>query len=154
VLQIGISPDGKVVTINGVIDENADFGALQRLAGRVRIDLRGVRRLNSFGCRLWVDAVRVLAARAKVSFVACSSAIIDQLNTTYGFLGSATVESFIGPMRCDACDAEFDHVFEARACIADEGLPAVACTSCGKRAELDDVEDRYLMFLREPTQIR
>ena len=41
-----------VVSVAGVIDENADLTPLSRLADRpVRVNLRGVRRINSYGVR-------------------------------------------------------------------------------------------------------
>jgi hypothetical protein len=140
------------VRISGVVDENAEFWALERLSGRVRIDLREVRRLNSYGCRKWVEAMRRLAGRAQPTFVACSPAVVDQLNTTYGFLGSGAVESFIGVMHCERCDKSFDHLFATREVRELDGLPEVACPKCRDVAALDDIEDSYLLFLREPTR--
>ena len=124
-----------------------------RLSGRVRLDMRGVRRFNSFGCRHWVDVIRALASRATLTFVACSPAVIDELNTTYWFLGHGKVESFVGPMLCDRCGRDFDHLFDARQCAALDGLPKVRCPVCGGPAELDDDAHQYLHFLREPTVV-
>jgi anti-anti-sigma regulatory factor len=140
-----------LVTVSGVIDEAADFGEFAKLSGRVRIDMRGVHRFNSFGCRHWVDLVRGLAPRTTLTFVACSPAVIDQLNTTYGFLGHGKMESFIGAMLCDRCGRDFEHVFDAGYCAALDGLPEVRRPVCGGPAELDDDADQYLLFLREPT---
>ncbi len=140
------------VSVSGVIDEAAELSEFSRLSGRVRVDLRGVRRFNSFGCRHWVDVLRGLASRATLVFVACSPAVIDQLNTTYGFLASGTVESFIGAMLCDRCGRDFDHLFDKRECEALDGLPEIRCPSCGGPAELDDDPERYLHFMREPTR--
>jgi anti-anti-sigma regulatory factor len=154
-MDLRVSREGQhlTVTISGVVDEHADFSGLAPLTGRVRLDLRGVRRFNSFGCRLWVDALRALSGKANLTFVACSPAVIDQLNGTYGFLGHGTVESFLGTMRCDSCDHEFDHLFDARECAALDGLPPVTCPSCHGHSQLDDNVEQYLLFLREPTQV-
>jgi len=119
----------------------------------VRFDLREVRRINSYGCRKWMDAVRALSKHAKVVFVACAPAVVDQLNTTYGFLGTGSVESFVGVMRCERCDKTFDHLFDAKQVLELDKLPAVRCPTCADPAELDDIEDTYLSFLREPTQV-
>jgi hypothetical protein len=153
-MEISVTPEGTLITITGVVDERSDFAALDKVRGKVRIDLRGVRRFNSFGCRQWIDAVRGLSARAHLVFVACSPAVIDQLNTTYGFLGAGVVESFYGPMACESCGHEFDQLFDARQCADLDGLPPVKCSKCGKLAELDDNPDQYLLFLREPTRVK
>src|SRR5262245_2535056 len=117
------------VTMAGLVDEHADFTAISDIRGRVRLDVRGIRRINSYGCRKWMDALRALCTRGSVTVVAASPAVIDQLNTTYGFLGAATVESFVGVMRCEPCDDTFDHVFDSRT-VADRGLPPVNCPKC------------------------
>jgi anti-anti-sigma regulatory factor len=155
-MEIRIAAEGNahLVTISGVIDERADFSPLATLSGKLRIDLRGVRRLSSFGCREWIDTMRALATRARMTFVACSPAIIDQLNTTHGFLAHGNVESFVGPMLCPSCEHDFTNLFSARECVELDGLPPVRCPNCGRTAELDDSVDKFLLFLREPTQIR
>ena len=152
-LTIGVrtAGDRTVVSIRGVVDENVDLSALAPLTGRVEVDLSGVRRFNSTGVRNWVDAIRPLGDRAQVTFVACSSAVVFQLNMISGFLGRGRLESFFGPMRCDPCDAEVDHLFLRTEC--EDGLPPVRCATCGRDLELDDDEDQYLLFLREPTRL-
>jgi anti-anti-sigma regulatory factor len=155
-MELCVTPDGRstLVTISGLIDEHADFAPLAKVAGKVRMDLRAVRRFNSFGCRAWVDQLRELSKRAQITFVACSPAVIDQLNTTYGFLASGYVESFVGPLVCPDCDHEFEQLFDAKACLDNDGLPPVKCPKCGGAAELDDNPDQFLLFLREPTAVR
>jgi eukaryotic-like serine/threonine-protein kinase len=153
-IQVATEGNAQLVSISGVIDERSDFGPLAGLSGKLRIDLRGVRRLSSFGCREWIDSMRALSARARMTFIACSPAIIDQLNTTHGFLAHGNVESFIGPMLCEGCENSFQHLFMVRECVEIDGLPPVRCPSCGRTAELDDSVDKFLLFLREPTQIR
>ena len=135
------------VTVAGVIDEDADLGALAELAGAVELHLAGVRRINSVGVRMWVEAVSALDKRATLTFVGCSRAIVDQVNMIRGFLGHGTVRSFHAPMRCEPCDRDDDVLFEAAACAGGR-LPAVACPDCGKPMVLDDLESSYLLFLR------
>jgi undecaprenyl-phosphate 4-deoxy-4-formamido-L-arabinose transferase len=76
---------------------------------------------------------------------------VHALNMITGFLGRGRVASVYGAMRCAACDAELDHLFDRTDC--DDGLPPVACPRCGSEMELDDAEDQYLLFLREPTRM-
>lgn len=152
-LKIETRADGDktLVTIAGVVDENADMRALATLTGRVELDLSGVRRFNSVGVRTWVDALRALSARAQVLYVACSSSVVNQVNMISGFLGGGRIVSFYGAMRCESCDSEVDHLFDRVEC--EDGLPPVSCAKCGRELELDEPEDQYLLFLREPTRV-
>ena len=68
-----------VVTIAGIIDENADLTPLSELGVRpIEVNLRGVRRINSFGVRTWIDAVRRIAQSARLTFVQCPPPVVDQ----------------------------------------------------------------------------
>ena len=145
--------DKTTVTIAGLVDELADFSDLTSLEGLVQLDLRGIRRFNSAGVRVWVDAMRSLTSNATVSFVECSPSVVDQLNMITGFLGKGRVVSFVGPMMCPICDATEDVVFEAKMVRDLEGLPETRCPSCGGIMELDDDPESYLLFVREPTAV-
>lgn len=140
--------------MSGVVDENADFSPLDALKGAIEVNLRGLRRINSFGARAWMDAIRRLTSRAQLTFVEVSSAAIDQLNMIQGFLGGAPVESFCVPLLCTHCDHEETRVFKTRDCM-DIGvsLPTTECPSCCRNMVIDDVDEQYLLFLREPTQV-
>lgn len=140
------------VSISGSIEENADLTALMPLSGTVEINLRGIRRFNSGGVREWINAIRPLSGRAQLLFAECSAPVVHQLNMISGFLGRGRVVSFIGPMRCEACDLDVDHLFEPADC--EDLLPRVPCPRCGRAMELDEAEDQYLLFLREPTSVR
>lgn len=144
--------DGEhVVTITGVIDENADLSPLSALGGRpVSLHLRGVRRINSFGVRAWIDAMRTIPPSTKVRIVHAPPPVIDQCNMVTGFIGHATLESFYAPMTCAECDEQVDQLFETRACRANGGrLPQTPCPRCGRPMEVDDLEEQYLLFVRE-----
>ncbi len=143
--------DKTQVRIIGTVDEDASFGALEGLGGRVEINLKGIRRFNSVGIREWVNAIRPLGERANLIFVECSPAVITQLNMISGFLGQSTVQSFYAPMLCDRCDVNVDQLVRGRDC--EDGIPPIPCPTCGADMVLDEVEDQYLLFLREPTRV-
>jgi len=153
-IQFQIRSEGGVthVTATGTVDEHVDLSALDALKGRIELNLAGVRRFNSVGIRFWIDAMRALAARGRVECVECSRAVIDQVNMIRGFLGGATVRSFHVPMLCEHCDVEVDKLVRVEDCA--DGLPEVRCPKCSVPMELDDLEDNYLLFVREPTIIR
>ena len=83
-------------------------------------------------------------------FANCPPPIVDQLNMVEGFMGQATVESFYAPMACEDCDERMEHLFTAAVCRQLGGkLPAISCPACGQNMEVDDLEEQYLLFLRE-----
>ena len=140
-----------IVILAGVIDENADLSVLATLGRRpVRFHMRGVRRINSYGVRSWVDAIRSIPGDAKLTFIHVPPPVIDQCNMVSGFLGRGMLESFYAPMRCAECDETIDRLFQAEACRAIGGrLPQTPCPKCGRPMEVDDLEEQYLLFLRD-----
>ena len=141
---------GKPLSINGIVDEHADLSFIGELRGKVQLNLKHLRRINSYGVRMWIDAVRQVPADTKLEFVECSPAVVDQINMVAGFLGHGKVLSFFAPMRCDKCMREEDQLFFYDDCLKRGGkLPEVKCDKCLVPMEIDDVEEQYLLFLRE-----
>ena len=150
-IDVVAAADADEVIIAGVIDENADLSPMVRLGQRpIRVHLRGVRRINSFGVRAWMDAIRRVPITAKLSFVHCPPPVVDQCNMVSGFLGHGRLESFYAPMTCAECDEQIDQLFETAACRANGGkLPVTPCPRCGRPMEVDDLEEQYLLFVRD-----
>lgn len=140
----------RIIKLEGVVDEHADLAFFTDLHGPVKLSLKGVRRINSFGVRAWIDAIRRVPADCTFEFVDCPPPVVDQMNMVAGFLGRGKVSSFFAPMTCERCDLEQDHLFLVADCRRQGGkLPAVGCPSCGKPMEVDDLEEQYLLFVRE-----
>ena len=139
------------VSITGIIDENADLTPLTTLGERpIEVNLRAVRRINSFGVRTWIDAVRKVPQSARLTFVQCPPPVVDQCNMVSGFLGHGVLVSFFAPMVCSECDEQIDQLFETAACRANGGkLPVTPCPRCGRPMEVDDLEEQYLLFVRD-----
>jgi anti-anti-sigma regulatory factor len=142
--------DGRpVLLVQGVIDEHADLSPITTANGDLVVNMRGVRRINSFGVRIWIDAIRKVPAGSRLSFIECSPPVVDQLNMVGGFLGHGILESFIAPMACEECDEQLDHLVSVESCKALGGrLPALPCPRCGRAMEIDDLEEQYLLFVR------
>ncbi len=143
------------VTLAGIIDEAADLDVFANLHGEAVVDISGIKRINSFGVRLWVDAMRHIANDAHVVFVRSSPPMIEQMNMIHGFFGHGELVSFLAPMICPDCE-EIDSVLcEVEACRAAGGrLPESKCSACGQTMELDDIEEQFLFFLRlEPEDV-
>ena len=143
--------DSLRVALRGEIDENADFSELRaHLRGNVELSLEGITRINSCGVREWVNFVRDLGA-IDLTFVACSPAIVTQLNMIYNFRGAARVRSFYAPYVCDACGHEDEKLLDVQNQFPSgpHRVPDYACEQCGAAMEFDDLPERYLSFLNE-----
>jgi len=144
------------ISLEGDMDENANlFELLDLLSGVVRIDLGGVRRINSAGVRDWVNFIREADARAdEVTLSRCSPAIVMQMNMISNFRGQAKVASIFAPLVCPECDRE-DEVLVSltpeQIDVLPDGLPEWTCPSCGTAMELDDIPERYFAFLGLPS---
>jgi len=151
--RIKEQPGVTTVEFLGEIDERADFTEMRsRLKGRVVFHLAGLRRINSFGVREWVNFVRDLPGVIELTFSHCSPAIVAQLNMIYSFRGKAQVRSFFAPYACSRCEREEEKLFHSESDFPKRDftrMPTIEC-ACGGRLEFDDVVERYLGFLREP----
>jgi hypothetical protein len=141
---------GRTLLLRGVIDENADLGFFTELHGRIVVNLKAVRRINSYGVRSWIEAIRTVPADAKLDFVECPPPVIDQVNMISGFLGRGAVSSFYAPMACAACGHEMDALLDVETCRrAGSRVPPTDCPRCNATMEVDDLEEQYLLFVRE-----
>ncbi len=135
--------------LSGVIDESADLSFLERLTVPARLNLRGVRRINSYGVRSWIEAVRRIPPAIGFELVECPPSVVDQINMVAGFLGRGRVTSFFAPMICDRCGSEQEELFQTEDYRRAGRLPEVKCPKCGATMQLDDLEEQYLLFARE-----
>jgi hypothetical protein len=133
----------------GIIDENADLSFFERLAGHTLINLRDIRRINSYGVRAWIEGVRSVPRGTTFELVECPPSVVDQINMVAGFLGRGQVTSFLAPMECDRCHHAEERLFFTSEFRQLGRLPESACTRCGGSLHIDDVEEQYLVFARE-----
>ena len=143
------------VTVSGIIDEGADFSMFGDLHGDALVDLAGIKRINSYGVRLWVDAMRRIPADAQAVFVRVAPPMVEQMNMIHGFFGRSEVKSFYAPMICPECEEQHNQLYEVESCRADGGkLSELKCPACGETMEVDDIEEQFLFFLRiEPEDV-
>lgn len=140
----------KHLRVSGVIDEHADLSSIASIDTDVVINLKDVRRINSFGVRSWMDAVRKIPSKVDLVFVEAPPPVVDQCNMVRGFLGHGKLRSFYAPMVCEECDEQANQLFETQKCRDLGGnLPPTPCKSCGRNMEVDDLEEQYLLFVRQ-----
>jgi ABC-type transporter Mla MlaB component len=155
--QLGHAGGRTTVALIGVLDEDVDLRPLIELTGEVAIDLSGVHRISSTGVREWIDFMRILSERCRVTLVACSPASVIQLNLIANFRGRARVESFIAPYECPCCGAEREVLLDATVTARSAGrtplqVPALSC-ACGSSMELAELPERYLTFLMDQPRL-
>jgi len=142
--------DRTTLNLFGVIDEFADLSFFGKIHGKTYVDLSGIRRINSFGVRIWVDAVRQVSEGTELYFINCSPPMVEQINMVQHFLGAGVMDSFQAPMICEACEQEVvvtERVEDIR--NRDGHLAEHVCPTCGTPMVLDDLPDQYLAFLSE-----
>lgn len=141
--------DGQL-KLSGVIDEHADLSFLGGLAGpKVVLNLRGVRRINSYGVRHWMEHIRKVPASVQMEVVEIPPPIVDQVNMVHGFMGRGKVVSFYVPYTCGNCEEYREQLVTSSEVRAKKALPEVKCPACDSVMEVDDVEEQYLQILKD-----
>jgi anti-anti-sigma factor len=143
--------DVTYVKLSGVIDEDNELTDLSDKIppGTVVIDLGDIERINSCGVRDWVNWLnKVEKSNTNVVLVACSPAIVAQINLVNNFTGTGAVKSFYVPYFCPECDEEKVLLVET----ADMGPPpheppTCRCDECDLVMDFDDMPDSYFAFL-------
>lgn len=142
----------RLIKLTGVLDEHNGLGDLLEkvAAGTALINLAGVERVNSKGARDWVRWLASIEAKGiRPMLIACSPAVVEQLNRIKNFAGNAVVKSFQVPYHCATC------MMDKRLLVyvADMGegpheAPACACDGCGGPMTFIDDTGAYFAFLR------
>jgi len=141
----------RLIRLAGVLDEdNALYDLIEKVeAGTALINLSGIERVNSSGARDWVHWLASLDAKGiRPVLVACSPAVVAQLNRIKSFAGNATVKSFHVPYTCTTCDR--DKLLLVN--VADMGAapydaPLCACDECDRPMMFIEEAETYFAFL-------
>jgi anti-anti-sigma regulatory factor len=151
------TPDGMVMSLRGVIDEDTTFTAIDILHNpNLIFDLSGVSLINSMGIRNWVNWFKANHAK-RMTFRNCSKPIVDQINALEGFLPQGSiVESFYVPYHCENCGHNDrtlfrkNHEFKMGTADAKPSVhpPEMKCSKCSKVMEMDVIEAKYFKFLK------
>jgi anti-anti-sigma regulatory factor len=143
----------RLIKLSGVLDEHNGLRELVEKvdAGTALINLAGVERINSIGARDWVNWLASLEARGiRPVLVACSPAVVAQLNRIKNFAGNGTIKSFQVPYRCTGCDQEKLNLVNVSDMKAPKlKPPECACESCGARMTVVDESGTYFAFLHQ-----
>ena len=142
--------DHTVVTFEGSIDEDTQYGSILKTQGALVFRLMGVKNINSLGIRNWVNFMRELGTRS-VIFAECPPVLVRQMNMIPSFRGNAKVQSVLAPLVCDACEVEkmelvtSDHFADG----SDRWSAPQACSQCQKKEMVFDGNPKqYFAFAK------
>lgn len=156
-VTIDDSADPIVVTMRGQIDEQARMvDLIESFGARVNLDLESVSFINSVGVREWIRMMRELKSRGiEVRVSRCSEAMVHQMNMIVEAKGNAEVDSFFAPYLCDHCGFEGSMCLEVAPNVElfrDMQAPLLDCPECKEPMELNELNERYFLFLEDSLQ--
>lgn len=140
----------QVIRLSGTIEESVDFAQLLgSLTGEVRVNTKGITRINSVGVKAWIQYFQGQTAKGtKLVLEECSTAIVEQINLISNFSAGGKIESIYVPYACPKCRTEFTSLFKTDD-LKKSGMavPNVKCPKGDAEGEFDDVPEEYLGFL-------
>lgn len=142
-----ISGDEVYITLDGTIDEDANFDKIKSLALKKYIfDFNNVVMINSCGIREWIKYLKEIES-ATIVYQNCPQIIIEQVNMVHGFIRKGvTVESFYAPYFCEQCDTPKKILLKDSE-IVNSKPPVKHCNTCKEELEFDAIEKQYFSFL-------
>ena len=145
--------DVLVLRLAGNITEDSQIDLIAKdMLSKVAIDLHGVRRINSYGIRQWVNVMKEIHRQGhELVFHRCPPAFVEQFNMISNFGGGGTVYSFYLPFYCETCGTEELKLYElpdGRTPTQTPALPSASCSKCTKALAFNDIEDEYFYFLQ------
>lgn len=146
------SIEGNVSSVDllGVIDERVSFAsALGKLTSQVKVNCRGITRINSSGIKLWREFWNQLRERgATLEFIEISPATVAVTGSIFDFLRSDEVISICVPYVCTSCRQEKIVVLTKATVLKHlPQVPMEKCANCDAACELDDIPEDYFSFL-------
>jgi anti-anti-sigma regulatory factor len=143
----------RLIKLAGVLDEHNELDDLVEKvgSGTALINLAGVQRIDDAGLRSWAKWLAALEGKGiRPIFIACSTAVVEQLNRDKSFCGNAIVKSFHVPYYCSTCETDkllLVHVTDMGA--VPHSAPATSCDSCGGAMTFVEDSASYFSFVRD-----
>lgn len=144
--------DGTIY-LYGTIDEEAKLNQiLAPKDGTLRLNLAGIKRINSYGVRQWILTLQ--SANFYIHFVECPEVMIEQANMITNFLSRGKVISFYAPYNCPRCNSDVMKLFKLDEDFKEASPdnivpPKIICDKCSCEMALDQDENEYFLFLKE-----
>ncbi len=139
-----------VVRLAGSIEESVNFDQLiGPPPAELHVVCKEVPRINSIGVKAWIRYFQSAQAKGtKISFIECSTAIVEQINLISNFTCGGQVVSIFVPFSCTGCKSELVGLFKTDDLKKMQlKLPDLKCSKCGGKAVFDDIPEEYFGFL-------
>jgi hypothetical protein len=122
----------------------------------LRVSCKSLVRLNSNGVRAWIRYFEAVRKRGtQVILSECSPAIVEKLSAFKNFACGAEIVSIYVPYYCTGCKRELVGLFSIDELRRSQvRMPELACPSCSKRAEFDDLPHEYFRFLERDYSVK
>lgn len=150
-LNVIVTEDGSntKVVLEGQINEDSDFSALESLKGDTLIlNFKNVTHINSCGIRDWVEVQKKSFQFNKVIYQECPQVIIEQMNIVSGFIHkNGEIESFYAPYYNEAKDEEVKILLTPAEVVGSKA--PLKKDQDGNELEFDDIEVQYFSFLKK-----
>ena len=118
--------------------------------GAALINLSGVEHIDERGVAVWIEWLTMLERKGiRPALLACSPAVVAELNRDERFARSAIIKSFHVPYRCGQCEQDtlqLVHVGDLDAEPYD--VPVCTCDSCGVAMACTEDPEQYVAFVR------
>jgi anti-anti-sigma regulatory factor len=139
-----------LVRLSGSVEESVNF---DQLIGppptELIVSCKEIPRINSVGVKAWIKYFQSAQAKGtKLTFIECSTAIVEQINLISNFNCGGTIESIYVPFACTSCKSELVGLFKtADLKRLNLKLPELKCSKCSGKAVFDDIPEEYFGFL-------
>lgn len=138
-----------IVELVGQIDESASFPELKS-EGLIKINLRGISRLNSVGTRAWCLWIQRFRAPAEIVLIECPVIMVKNFTLVKGFLNDrCRIYSFIVPYYSERTGERRDILLTWGKDFDSKGLlrlPEVT-DKAGNPMEADVIPESYFAFI-------
>jgi anti-anti-sigma regulatory factor len=139
-----------LVRLSGSVEESVNFDQLIGAPpAELIVSCKEIPRINSVGVKAWIKYFQSAQAKGtKLTFIECSTAIVEQINLISNFNCGGTVESIYVPFACTSCKSELVGLFKtADLKRLNLKLPELKCSKCSGKAVFDDIPEEYFGFL-------
>lgn len=152
-INIDKQANGNILTVkfSGTIEETVNFDELVGATPtEVIVNTKEIARINSVGVKGWIKYFQSLTTKGtKLTFLECSTSIVEQINLISNFTCGGTVESIYVPFACAGCKTELVGLFRVEDLKKMNGeVPDQKCAKCGGNACFDDIPEEYFAFVQ------
>ncbi|MGK5094592.1 hypothetical protein WDW89_21585 [Deltaproteobacteria bacterium TL4] len=133
-IQIQKGNRGSLYLCSGYINEYLDMSAILDDDNELIIlDLRGIKRINSIGTNIWIEALQTLLKQGKrIEYHNCSIFFMDQCHMVRNLCDGIYIHSFEIELVCDECDLNETLIINASSLDRNSPIPEHSCQNCGK----------------------